>query len=200
MTQDRLGLVRYSERSPTQWRNGHGSTREMSKRLLGRTGPDFVWRISVAEVTEDAEFSSFPGVERNATLIWGAGLTLEVDGAERVMKPFQPFAFSGGAETFARPIGGPVRLLNVMTKVNRMSATVTVLDLGEDHGKPLSIAGATCLAQLTGGSTAQAGDGTCAELLPLDVLIPRPRVRLVLGTGLVAVVRMQNYRVSRAFT
>ncbi len=195
MTQDRLGLVRFSERPPTQWRNGHGSTREMAKRLLGGTGPDFVWRLSIAEVTEDSEFSSFPGVDRSATLIWGDGLTLEVDGSEQVMTPFEPFRFPGQARTFARPIGGPVRILNVMTKVNRMSAGITVLDL--DDGKPVSIAGATCLVQLTGGSTAHAGDGASAELLPLDILTPRPRVRLIAGTGLVAVVRMENYRAYR---
>lgn len=195
MIQDRLGLVRYSERPPTRWRNGHGSTREMAKRLLGGTGPDFVWRLSIAEVTEDAEFSSFPGVERSATLIWGAGLALEVDGAERVLKPFEPFTFPGAASTSARPIGGPVRVLNVMTKANRMSAGINVVDL--DDGRPVSIAGATCLVQLTGGSTARAGDGACAELLPLDILTPRPRVRLIAGTGLVAVVRMENYRAYR---
>lgn len=197
MTQDRLGLVRFSERPPTPWRNGHGSTREMAKRLLGGTGPDFVWRLSIAEVTEDAAFSSFSGVERIATLIDGAGLTLEVDGTDQVLKPFEPFSFPGGAQTVARPMGGPVRILNVMTTVNRMSAGVTVLDL--DDGRPVSIAGATCLVQLTGGSTARSGDGGSAELRALDILTPRPRVRLIAGSGLVAVVRMENYRAYRAF-
>ncbi len=197
MGQELLGLVRYADRASTQWRNGHGSTREMAKRLLGVVGPDLVWRLSIAEVTEDAEFSSFPGVERNATLIYGSGLTLEVDAQEQVMKPFAPFSFDGGAETFARPIGGPVRLLNVMTKSNRMSSSVTVVDL--DGGKPVSIAGATCLVHLTGEATAYAADGASADLLPLDVLTPRPRVRLVAGSGQVAVVRMENYRSYRAF-
>ena len=194
---DKLGVVRFADREPTSWKNGHGSTRELAKRLLGGTGPDFVWRLSIAEVTEDAAFSTFPGVERTATLIWGRGMELEVDGTTTVLEPFTPFAFPGGAETFARPTGGPARLLNVMTTSNRMSAGVEVHDLAA--GGPVSVAGATTFVQLTGEGVATATDGSTAVLAPLDVLVPRQRVRLVHGTGLAAVVRMTNYRTYHAF-
>jgi len=196
MPDDTLGLVRFDDRPATAWRNGRGSTREVAKRLLGVVGPDFVWRLSVAEVTEDTEFSTFPGVERTATLIDGAGLGLTVDGSDHQMRPLEPFAFDGEARTLARPTSGPVRVLNVMTKRNRMSARVSIQDLSD--GKPITIAGATVFVQLTGTSTACCADGSCADLGPLDALTPRPRVRVIAGTGTVAVVRMQNFRVYRA--
>jgi len=196
VTQDPLGLVRFDDRPATRWRNGRGSTREVAARLLGVKGPEFVWRLSVAEVTDDVEFSTFPGVERTATLIEGDGLSLVVDGTEQVLRPDEPFAFDGEAETFARPTSGAVRVLNVMTKRNRMSARVRVEDLSD--GKPVSVAGATVFVQLTGASTAYAADGVSAQLGPLDALTPRARVRLIVGTGRVAVVRMENFRAYRA--
>ena len=196
MADDSLGLVRFDDRPATRWRNGRGSTREVAARLLGVKGPEFVWRLSVAEVTEDVEFSTFPKVERTATLIEGDGLALDVNGIERVLRAYEPFSFDGEAETFARPTSGPVRLLNVMTKTNRMSARVRIGDLSD--GKPITVAGAAVFVQLTGGCTVYAADGASAELGPLDALIPRPRVRLLVGTGRVAVVRMQNFRAYRA--
>lgn len=196
MTHDSLGLVRFDDGPATPWRGGRGSTREVAARLLGVKGPQFVWRLSVAEVTDDVELSTFPGVERSATLIEGEGLALDVSGTAHVLRPYEPFSFDGEAETFARPTSGPVRILNVMTKANRMSARVRVGDLSD--GRPITVAGATVFVQLTGGCTAYAADGTNAKLGPLDALTPRPRVRLLVGTGRVAVVRMQNFRAYRA--
>ncbi|MEO3937144.1 HutD family protein [Dermatophilaceae bacterium Soc4.6] len=188
---DRLGLVRFSDRPAVPWRNGRGSTRELAKRLLGVVGPDFVWRISVAEVTEDAEFSTFPGVERTIVPIWGQGVGVDVDGAHSQVGLFETFAFSGEAQTCAQPLGGPSRVLNVMTKRSRMVANVKVVDLGAGS---VSIAGATSLVQLTGWATVTESRGESATLDPLDALVPRQRVRVVHGTGLAAVVAMTNYR------
>lgn len=193
---DRLGLVRFAGRPPTAWRNGHGSTRELARRLLGVRGPDFVWRISVAEVTEDAEFSTFPGVERTVVPIWGQGLGLDVDGVHTDVALFQPFAFSGEAHTSVQPVDGPARVLNVMTKSSRMVAHVEVVDLAD--GRPVTIAGATSWVQLTGSATVTEAHGDTATLDPLDALVPRQRVRLVHGTGLAAVVAMTNYRAYHA--
>ncbi|MDQ2757815.1 MAG: HutD family protein [Actinomycetota bacterium] len=188
---DRLGLVRFADRPAVPWRNGHGSTRELAKRLLGVVGPDFVWRISVAEVTQDAEFSTFPGVERTIVPIWGQGLGLDVDGAHTDVGLFEPFAFSGQAQTFVQPKGGPSRVLNVMTKTSRMVAGVKVVDL---VGGPVSVAGAASWVQLTGAATVTGSRGDSGRLDPLDALVPRQRVRLVHGTGIAALVTMTNYR------
>lgn len=193
-----LGVVRFGDRPATPWKNGQGSTREIARRLLGVKGPHFVWRLSVADIAKDADFSSFPGVERSATLIAGDGLVLDVAGTEHELRPLQPFSFDGKAETHARLENGPVSILNVMTVSNRMSARVRVVDLSD--GRPLSIAGATVLVQLTGRADVYAADGSSAALGPLDALTPRPRVRLVAGSGTAAVVRMENFRAPRAFS
>jgi hypothetical protein len=91
-----------------------------------------------------------------------------------------------------------VSILNVFTVASRMSAAVRVADLSD--GRPVSIAGATVVVLLNGSAAVYASDGASANLAPLDALVPRPHVRLVSGTGMAAVVRMENYRAWRAFS
>jgi uncharacterized protein len=193
-----LGIVRSGDREPTPWRNGQGATREIARRLLGIRGPHFVWRLSVSDIEKDADFGEFAGVQRSATLVHGDGVDLEVAGTSHSLAPFESVTFDGGLEAHARLTHGPVSILNVFTVANRMGAAVRVADLSD--GRPLSIAGATVLVLLNGSASVYAADGASANLAPLDALVPRPRVRLVSGTGMAAVVRMENYRAWRAFS
>jgi len=78
VTTHSLGIVRSGEREPTPWKNGQGATREIARRLLGVRGPHFVWRLSVSDIDKDADFGTFPGVQRSATLIHGDGMALDV--------------------------------------------------------------------------------------------------------------------------
>ena len=193
-----LGIVRSGEREPTPWKNGQGATREIARRLLGVRGPHFVWRLSVSDIEKDADFGEFPGVQRSATLIHGDGMILDVAGTEHEVARFEPITFDGEAEAHVRLTHGPVSILNVLTVASRMSAAVRVADLSD--GRPLSIAGATVLVLLNGTASVYAADGASGKLAPLDALVPRPRVRLVSGSGMAAVVRMENYRAWRAFS
>jgi hypothetical protein len=152
----------------------------------------------VSDIDKDADFGTFPGVQRSATLIHGDGMTLDVAGTEHELAPFQPLTFDGEADAHARLTHGPVSILNVFTVASRMSSAVRVADLSD--GRPMSIAGATVLVLLSGTASVYAADGASANLAALDALVPRPRVRIVSGTGMAAVVRMENYRAWRAFS
>jgi uncharacterized protein len=198
VTPHSLGIVRSGDREPTPWKNGQGATREIARRLLGVRGPHFVWRLSVSDIDKDADLGEFPGVQRSATLIHGDGMILDVAGNEHEVAPFEPVAFEGEAEAHVRLTHGPVSILNVLTVASRMSAAVRVADLSD--GRPLSIAGATVLVLLDGTASVYAADGASGNLAPFDALVPRPRVRLVSGAGMAAVVRMENFRAWRAFT
>lgn len=198
VTSHSLGIVRSGDRAPTPWKNGQGATREIARRLLGIRGPHFVWRLSVSDIEKDADFGEFAGVQRSATLVHGEGVDLNVAGTVHTLRPFESVTFDGGLEAHARLTNGPVSILNVFTVTNRMGAAVRVADLSD--GRPLSIAGATVLVLLNGTASVYAADGASANLAPLDALVPRPRVRLVSGTGMAAVVRMENYRAWRAFS
>jgi uncharacterized protein len=98
------------------WKNGQGITHEIAREPA--EGEDFLWRLSIAEVTTSGDFSLFPGYDRTITLIEGEGMRLEFDGApaKLVDRPFAPFEFRGDWPCRCRLLGGPLRDFNLMVK------------------------------------------------------------------------------------
>ena len=192
-----LGVLRREDQPVTPWRNGGGVTREVAFGLWG-SRTEFEWRVSIAEVEQAGPFSSFPGVERTIMLLEGEQMVLTVDGVERPLQRRVPFTFSGDSATTCQIPAGPTRDLNVMTQRGRVSATTVVHDLSD--GRALPVAGATVAVLLTGEAVVVGPDGSRAELAPLDALGPSATVRMVMGDGLVAVVRIENYRKLRPWT
>ena len=102
------------------WKNGRGATTELA---IHPEGSDlgvrpFDWRISVADVLEDGDFSVFPGYDRTLIVAQGGGMELSFDGASaptRLTAPGQGAAFSGDWFTRGRLLDGPVKDFNVMS-------------------------------------------------------------------------------------
>jgi hypothetical protein len=113
------------------WKNGQGITREIAREPA--TGELFLWRLSIAEVAADGDFSLFPGIERTISLIEGAGMELDFTEApgRRIDQTFQPFGFSGDWHCHCRLIKGPIRDFNLMVDRARMRAETSVLHHGD---------------------------------------------------------------------
>ena len=111
------------------WKNGQGITHEIAREPA--TGDSFLWRLSIAEVAADGDFSLFPGIDRTISLIEGAGMELDFDEAprKRIDRRFQPFEFSGDWRCRCRLIDGPIRDFNLMVDRSSLSATTTVMRL-----------------------------------------------------------------------
>lgn len=117
---------------PRPWKNGAGLTREVAAGPQGAGSGDFDWRISVAEVTRDAPFSAFPGIDRCITLLRGAGMRLVSADASvdhRLDQALAPFRFSGDLALTATLFGGACTDFNVMTRRGAWSAEVSVVRL-----------------------------------------------------------------------
>jgi environmental stress-induced protein Ves len=98
-----------ADRAATPWRNGGGLTREVAL-------TDFS-RVSLAEIEADGPFSLFPDCHRVFTVVAGDGVELTVDRQPPVrVGPLRPFGFPGSAATSARLLGGPVTVLNLITR------------------------------------------------------------------------------------
>ncbi|MEQ1803553.1 MAG: HutD family protein [Gammaproteobacteria bacterium] len=114
----------------TRWKNGQGWTTELAVRpASGR----FDWRVSIADVDADCEFSTFPGVDRSILVLSGEGLLLQV-GAEppvTLRTGGEPLAFPGDVPAHARLIGGPTRDFNVMTRRGVFEHTLSIRPLDE---------------------------------------------------------------------
>ena len=94
------------------WANGKGTTVEMLK-VMG--GDRLKWRLSRASVVENGDFSIFPGVERNLTVLTGPGFDLVGQGLHLPARPLIPVAFAGDAPIRAESVTAPSDDFNVMT-------------------------------------------------------------------------------------
>ncbi len=60
------------------WRNGRGFTLEIAREPA--TGEDFAWRLSLADIDGDGDFSAYPGYRRALVLVAGERLHLRFRG------------------------------------------------------------------------------------------------------------------------
>lgn len=173
-----------------RWKNGLGWTTELA---IHPTRGEFDWRVSIAEVDADCEFSCFPGIDRSLLVLAGEGMELTV--GELPAVPLraggEPLAFSGDAPASARLLGGPTRDFNVMTRRARLEHTLTT------H----SLAGPLTLARPVGegwliyvergrvdiGALAIAG-GECGLVEPAVTIEPALELR---GTAELVLVRLR---------
>lgn len=103
------------------WKNGGGSTRELVCRPPHAGFNDFDWRISIAQVSRDGDFSLFPGVDRHIMLIDGENMPLtdKETGSLHVLQPFEPHSFPGEAPIANTLPHGPTRDFNLMLRRGR---------------------------------------------------------------------------------
>jgi environmental stress-induced protein Ves len=103
------------DRVPSQpWRNGGGFTREL---LAWPSADGWHVRISVAAITRDGAFSSFPGIERWFAVVEGQGVVLRFDDHRAVVGPEDDaLRFDGATTPWAELQGGATRDLNLMSR------------------------------------------------------------------------------------
>lgn len=143
----------------TPWRNGGGLTREIACVPPGAGLDGFDWRISIARIDRPGPFSEFTGVDRQITLLEGAGVLLRPQGeatAWRLDQPGRPLAFAGECPLWADLLGGPCEDLNVMTRRTRCRSEV-LLCSGEAPSRDLPAAPAGLLLAWRGDWQLQGG-------------------------------------------
>ncbi len=108
------------------WKNGLGHTVEMIRKGLPGDA-EFLWRLSMADVTTDGEFSNFKGYDRTLLLLEGNGMTLtHACGQCDVLEtPLQVAHFKGDESTNATLHNGPIKDFNVMTRRTHCTAEVS---------------------------------------------------------------------------
>ncbi len=136
--------LKQSDYKSMPWKNGLGTTVELAVSPHDPTVKDspFLWRISIASVSEDGAFSHFPNIDRNLTILQGKGMVLEVSGQGDLSldAPLQSVTFSGEADVVARLYDGPITDFNVM--VDRRFAQASVVVFALENEVPLILSAA----------------------------------------------------------
>lgn len=178
------------------WRNGLGTTLELRKQD-GDGDHGFAWRLSMADVIEDGEFSHFSGYDRTLLLLEGNGLTLDCEGSvARLEHPLQAARFRGEAATFATLHDGPIKDFNVMTLRRLCSAEVT--SQAEPAATRIDIDADRLLVYAIGAELQLASPAAAELLLPrnhlLEIELPAKQVLHCAGAAFIAVQIRYNSR------
>ena len=119
-------VLRASAYARMRWKNGTGWTSEILKVHASdeRDTNDWLWRLSIAEIDQDAPFSAFPGVERELVLLSGNGLRLRFDDGDthELLPPHDKLRFAGERTAFGELVDGPTRDFNLMWKRDAVDA------------------------------------------------------------------------------
>lgn len=109
------------------WANGKGVTLELLR--IERDGR-LILRLSRAMVVEDGDFSLFPGIERNLTVLSGPGFDLVGPGLTLQARPLVPVAFPGDVAVRAERVLAASEDFNVMTARDLPAPRVWVQEPG----------------------------------------------------------------------
>ena len=125
-----MRVQRFGEHRAMPWANGRGTSYEIAS---DRDDTDrWSWRVAIAPVVVDGQFSSLPGVNRELLVIEGNGMVLEVGGESVECWPGRVVRFSGDSTTFARLVDGPVVDLGLMTvRDSVIGSMVVIADAGD---------------------------------------------------------------------
>ncbi len=107
-----------------RWKNDAGWTRQIHAEPRADGGPGWDWRLSIAEIEQDAPFSAFPGTDRELVLLEGNGLRLcFADGEARLLlPPHDRHRFAGERALRGELVDGPTRDFNLMWRRDAIEA------------------------------------------------------------------------------
>ncbi len=137
-----------ADRIRMPWANGLGFTEEIARGRAGSQGRPS-WRLSVAELRSDSDFSALPGE---------SGVTLDFAGIAHDVAPLEPLAFPGERAPGCR-ITSATEAFNVMVERESVTAAVTETDVAETTTLPDSTAVfIACGSGVLDGISAEQGD------------------------------------------
>ncbi|MBW3550480.1 MAG: HutD family protein [Proteobacteria bacterium] len=117
----RSWVIPANEYRRERWRNQLGWTREIHR---SAQDGDWLWRLSIAEIERDAEFSRFPGVERELVLLAGNGLRLRFDDGRvhELLPPHDKLRFAGESGVRGELVDGLTHDFNLMWRREHVHA------------------------------------------------------------------------------
>jgi environmental stress-induced protein Ves len=114
-----MRVIRYAEAPIQPWKNGRGITRELAvwpAPLSATVAGAYDVRLSVAEVTRDGPFSTFPRYRRWSFLAGPAPIVLDHALSSSLTVPGDHLELPGDRVLSAHLPAGPTHLVNVLAR------------------------------------------------------------------------------------
>ena len=118
---------KYKRYRAMPWRNGRGVTLEIAREPA--KGEEFAWRLSLADIDTDGEFSAYPGYRRALALVAGNSLRLRFRGhGHRFLDPSRRGArFEGDWQTHCAVPEGRCTDLSLIVRKGLAAAPAAVV-------------------------------------------------------------------------
>jgi len=165
---------------PVPWKNGGGITREIA---ASEAGEPF-WRLSIADVTKDGDFSLFPGLHRILTVVKGEGMVLQGKNETYRAIPLHPVSFPGDTPLLGKLVEGPVQNFNLIYDATKLDAELTVLRVQDESSQGNKGSVFEAVYCLTGSVKI---DGECLQSYQGFYGMQKPDIQLGLEASLLRV-------------
>lgn len=74
-----MQIIHFTNLVSTPWKNGKGTTRQIIRYPEDSTLDNFLFRVSIASITETGAFSSYPKINRSLAVLEGSDLELNLN-------------------------------------------------------------------------------------------------------------------------
>ena len=100
------------------WKNGKGQTQDVFLIPEDADHSNFDLRFALSPIVTQAQFSSFPGADRVISVIEGDTLELAFETETVLLNRYDSHRFDTGLSPIGKPLGDPIRVVNVMARRN----------------------------------------------------------------------------------
>jgi environmental stress-induced protein Ves len=114
-----------SARHSQLWANGQGVSHSVTWHFPENLGDEILWRINIADIPGNCEFSELTGIDRQFMLLDDATLTLDLGPARRV-RPLETVLFAGEMAPACRA-SGPAQALNLLIRRSRAVGSIELV-------------------------------------------------------------------------
>lgn len=127
-----IKLIKPENYRSVPWKNGRGVTKELAV-SYGGDKERYIWRLSIAGVTEDGPFSDFKGYDRTLIMLQGNGIDLiHSDGTGTKIENIYDIAhFSGDLITEGKLTSGQIKDFNVISLREACLTETQILKAGQ---------------------------------------------------------------------
>jgi len=179
-----MPLQKFSEHFQAPWPNGRGTSYEIASQTPGVAG--WTWRVAIAPVIEDCDFSHFENIHRQLLIISGGEMVLNVGGETVICRPREVAEFAGDIPTTAKLVEGPIVDLNLMTMRSKASGKMTYIDRPGEVAKCEMLVAVSETVEIT-------VDGESLILHHQDAFLDASNCRIHLNNGAIAHITLNKF-------